>query len=71
MLSTPEYAFRKRKEVITAFRGKKIIWSAREDAKNYILENMMTAEGEDYDRYAAIYFQLLYGMYVCIDDQLS
>ncbi|MBQ8960865.1 MAG: hypothetical protein IJ071_06570 [Ruminococcus sp.] len=68
MLSTPEYAFRKRKKVATVFRGKKTVWADREEAKNYILEEMMTAEGEDYDRYEAIYLQLIHGMSNCIDD---
>ena len=42
MLSTPEYAFRKRKKVTTVFRDKKIVWADCEEAKNYILEEMMT-----------------------------
>ena len=50
------------------FRGKKTVWTDREEAKNYILEEMMTAEGEEYDRYAAIYLQLIHGMSICIDD---
>ena len=67
MLSTPEYAFRKRKKVTTVFRDKKIVWADCEEAKNYILEEMMTAEGVDYDRYYAIYIQLMYGMRYCSD----
>lgn len=68
MLSTPEYAFRKRKKVTTVFRGKKIVWTDLEKAKAYILEGMMSSEGEDYDRYAALYFQFIHGMTYCIDD---
>ena len=68
MLSTPEYAFRKRKKVTTVFCGKKIIWTDLEDAKEYILEGMMSSEGEDYDRYAAIYFQFIHGMTNCRDE---
>lgn len=67
MLSTPEYAFRKRKKITTVFRGQKTVWADREEAKNYILEEMMTAEGEDYDRYSAIYIQLIHGMSYCTD----
>ncbi len=68
MLSTPEYAFRKRKKVTTVFRSKKTVWADREEAKEYILEAMMTAEGEDYDRYSAIYIQLSYGLSYCKDE---
>ena len=66
-MSTPEYTFTKRKKVTTVFRGEKIVWEDREEAKNYILEEMMTAEGEDYNRYSAIYIQLIYGMGYCTD----
>lgn len=67
MLSTPEYAFSKRKKVTTVFRGKKTVWADYEEAKDYILKAMMTAEGEDYDRYSAIYIQLIHGMNYCTD----
>lgn len=53
MLSTPEYAFRKRKKVTTVFRDQKIVWVNREEAKDYILELMISAEVEDYDRCSA------------------
>lgn len=68
MLSTPEYAFRKRKKVTTVFRGKKIVWADREEAKDYILETMITSEGEDYERYSAIYIQLINGLNYCVDE---
>lgn len=67
MLSTPEYAFRKRKKVTTVFRDQKIVWANREEAKDYILELMMSAEGEDYDRCSAIYLQIIHGMSYCTD----
>lgn len=67
MLSTPEYAFRRNKKITTVFRGERIIWADREEAKDYILEAMMTAEGEDYDRYSAIYIQLIHGLNYCAD----
>ncbi|MDE7365674.1 MAG: hypothetical protein K2N27_12510 [Ruminococcus sp.] len=54
MFSTPEYAFRRNKKITTVFRGEKTIWADREEAKDYILEAMMTSEGEDYERYSAI-----------------
>lgn len=68
MLTTPEYAFRKRKKVTTVFRGKKTIWADYEEAKDYILEAIMTAEGEDYDPYSAIYIQLINGLSYCVDE---
>ena len=68
MLSTPEYAFRKRKKVTTVFRNQKTVWANREEAKDYILEQMMSAEGEDYDRYSAIYLQIIHGMSNCKDE---
>lgn len=67
MLTTPEYAFRKRKKVTTVFRGKKTIWADCEEAKEYIIEAMMTSDGEDYERYSAIYIQLIHGMSYCTD----
>lgn len=67
MLSTAEYAFRKGEKVTTVFRGKKIVWADREEAKEYIIEAMMTSEGEDYERYSAIYIQLIHGMNYCSD----
>ena len=68
MLTIPEYAFRKRKKVTTVFRGIKTVWAEREEAKNYILEEMMTAEGEDYERYSAIYIQFINGLSYCVDE---
>ena len=68
MLTTPEYAFRKRKKVTTVFRGIKTVWAEREEAKGYILEAMLTSDGEDYERYSAIYIQLINGLCYCIDE---
>lgn len=67
MLVIPELAFIKKKSVITVFRGKKIVWTDREEAKEYILEGMMVSEDEDYDRFAAIYLQFIHGMTYCTD----
>ncbi len=67
MFSTPEYAFRRNKKITTVFRGEMTIWADREEAKNYILEAMMTSEGEDYERYSAIYIQLIHGMNYCFE----
>jgi len=50
MFSTPEYAFRRYKKITTVFRGEKTIWADHEEAKDYILEEMMTFEGKDYER---------------------
>lgn len=47
----------KKKKVTTVFRGKKIVWTDLEEAKEYIPEGMMSSEGEDYNRYAAIYIK--------------
>lgn len=68
MFSTPEYAFRRNKKITTVFRGEKTIWADREEAKDYILEAMMTSEGEDYERYSAIYIQLINGLSYCVDE---
>lgn len=67
MLSTPEYAFNNKKKITTVFRGKKLVWTDREEAKEYILEGMMTSEGENFDRYSAIYLQFIHGMTYCSD----
>lgn len=65
MLLTPKSAFNKKKKITTVFRSKKIVWTNSEEAKTYILEEMMTSESEDYDRYSAIYLQFIHGFTYC------
>lgn len=63
------YVFRRNKKIATVFRGEKNIWVDHEGARDYILEAMMTFEGEDYERYSAIYIQLIHGLNYCADQK--
>ena len=36
-------------------------------SKDFFLEAMMSAEGEEYDRYTAIYIQIINGLSYCTD----
>lgn len=67
MFSIPELAMPKTHKVTTVCNGKRVVWEDREEAKDYFLRQMMTAEGEDYDRYSAIYIQLIHGLSYCTD----
>ena len=67
MFSIPELAMPKTRKITTFCNGKKEVWTEREEAKDYFIRQMMTAEGEDYDRYSAIYIQLIHGMSYCTD----
>lgn len=55
MFSIPELAMPKTRKITTVCNGKKDVWAEREEAKDYFIRQMITAEGEDYDRYSAIY----------------
>ncbi len=57
----------KSRKVTTVCNGKRKVWSDREEAKDFFLEAMMSAEGKDYDRYSAIYFQIIHGLSCCTD----
>lgn len=67
MFSISELAMPKTRKITTVCNGKKEVWAEREEAKDYFIRQMMTAEGEDYDRYSAIYIQLIHGMSYCTD----
>lgn len=68
MLKTPELAMNKKKSVKTKCHGKVIVWAFREDAKDYFLEAMMNSDELEYDRYSAIYIQLVNGLDTCSDE---
>jgi len=67
MLSIPELAMNPNKQIITECCGKKHIWNDREEAKEYFLEMMMSAEGEIHDRCEAVFMQIMNGLTVCKD----
>lgn len=68
MLSIPELAMPRTRKVTTVCNGKKEVWNDREDAQNYFLRQMMTAEGEERDRAECIYIQLIHGLDKCSDE---
>lgn len=67
MYKIPELAMPKSRKVTTVCNGKRKVWSDREEAKDFFLEAMMSAEGEEYDRYSAIYIQIINGLSYCTD----
>ena len=67
MYNIPELAMPKSRKVTTVCNGKRKVWSDREEAKDFFLEAMMSAEGEEYDRYTAIYIQIINGLSYCTD----
>ena len=67
MLSIPELTMPRIRKVTTVFNGKKEVWNDREDAQNYFLRQMITAEGEERDRAECIYIQLIHGLDKCED----
>lgn len=68
MLSIPELAMPRTRKVTTVCNGKKEVWNDREDAQNYYLRQMMTAEGEERDRAECIYIQIIHGLDECSDE---
>lgn len=68
MFTIPELAMPKSREVTTVCNGKKEVWSAREEAKEFFLKQMMTTEGEERDRAECIYIQLIHELYECSDE---
>lgn len=67
MYKISELAMPKSRKVTTVCNGKHVVWSDREEAKDFFLEAMMSSEGEDYDRYSAIYIQIIHGLSYCTD----
>ena len=46
MFTIPELAMPRTRKVTTIYNGKKEIWDDREEAQDFFLRQMMTAEGE-------------------------
>lgn len=67
MFSIPELAMPKTRKVTTLCNGKRVVCEDCEEAKDCFIRQMMTAEDEDYNRYSAIYTQLIHGMCHCTD----
>lgn len=67
MLRIPELAMQKNRKVTTVCNGKKEVWNDREEAQDFFLRQMMTAEGEERDRAECIYIQLIHGLDKCED----
>lgn len=68
MLKTPEMAMNPNPKVTTKRYGKLEKWDDREQAKEHFLEAMMNSEGSEYERYSAIYIQLVNGLRYCTDE---
>ena len=67
MLRIPELAMPKTRKVTTVYNGKKEVWNDREEAQDFFLRQMMTADGEERDRAESIYIQLIHGLDECED----
>ncbi len=68
MLKYPELAMPRSRRVTTVYNGKREVWTDYEEAKAYLLEMMMSAEGEERDRAECVYIQLIHGLDECSDD---
>ncbi len=68
MLKTPELAMPKTRKVNTVCNGRREVWTDYEEAKAYLLEIMMTTEGEEHDRAECVYIQLLHGLVECSNE---
>ncbi|MBP3747691.1 MAG: hypothetical protein J6I47_09600 [Ruminococcus sp.] len=68
MLSIPELAMPITRKVTTVCNGKKEVWNDREQAQDFFLRQMMTAEGKERERAECIYIQLLHGLDECSDE---
>ncbi|MGN0621717.1 MAG: hypothetical protein ACI4I9_07610 [Porcipelethomonas sp.] len=68
MLKYPELAMPRSHKVTTVCNGKREVWEDYEEAKAYLLEMMMSAEGEERDRAECVYIQLLHGLEECSDE---
>ena len=69
MLSIPEMAMNPKRKVTTVCRGKKEVWSSREEAMDYFFEAMSSTDGAERDRYTGIYIQLQNGLTYCTDEE--
>lgn len=68
MFTIPELAMPRTRKVTTIYNGKKEIWDDREEAQDFFLRQMMTAEGEERDRAECVYIQLIHGLEECSDE---
>lgn len=69
MLAIPELAMPRPRKVTTVCNGKSEVWTDYEEAKAYfLLELMMSTEGEEHDRAECVYIQLLHGLDECSDE---
>jgi hypothetical protein len=66
-LRIPELAMPRTRKVTTVCNGKKEVWNDREEAQDFFLRQMMTAEGEERGRAECIYIQLIHGLDKCED----
>lgn len=57
MLSIPELALPRSRNVTTICNGKRVVWSDREDAKDYFLEMMISTDGEEHERAECVSFR--------------
>ena len=56
------------RKVTTVCNGNREVREDREDAKDYFIRQMMTAEGEERDRAECVYIQLMHGLSECSDE---
>lgn len=68
MFTIPELAMPRTQKVITVCNGKREVWEDREEAKDFFLRQMITAEGEDRERAECVYIQLMHGLDECSDE---
>ncbi len=68
MFKIPELAMPKTQKVTTVCNSKREVWTDYEEAKSFFLEMMISAEGEERERYECIYIQLLHGLSECSDE---
>lgn len=69
MLKISELAMNPKREVTTVCKGERREWSDREEAQQFFLEMMMSADGDDHDRYSGIFIQLQNGLDFCTDEE--
>lgn len=55
-------------KVTTVCNGNREIWEDCEEAKDYFIRQMMTAEGEECARAECVYIQLMHGLSECSDE---
>ena len=67
MLKYPELAMPRTRKVTTVCNGRREVWTDYEQAKVYVLELMMTTEGEERERAECVYIQLIHGLSECSD----